>query len=108
MPLEREILRCAESLQKRGVDQFYGYAIAKEMRTQKGAKALIGYGTLYKALQRLEAAKLLDSYWEDAREAAAEGRLRRRMYRLTRAGQQDAAVAALETYSVRQLGATPK
>jgi DNA-binding PadR family transcriptional regulator len=42
-------------------------------------------GTVYPLLRRLEAAGLVRSEWEDI-DAAAEGRPRRRNYRLTRAG----------------------
>jgi PadR family transcriptional regulator, regulatory protein PadR len=45
------------------------------------------HGTLYKALARLEDAGLLVSRWEDADLAAADGRPRRRLYRITTAGQ---------------------
>lgn len=43
-------------------------------------------GTVYPALRRLEKAGLLRSGWEDAEEAHAEGRPRRRTYGLTAAG----------------------
>ncbi len=44
---------------------------------------LTAYGTLYRALHRLERAKLIKAFWEDPHEAAAERRPRRRLYRLT-------------------------
>lgn len=43
-------------------------------------------GTAYPALRRLERAGLLKSGWEKADAAHAEGRPRRRIYELTRAG----------------------
>ena len=43
-------------------------------------------GTAYPALRRLERAGLLKSGWEEADEAHAAGRPRRRIYSLTRAG----------------------
>jgi DNA-binding PadR family transcriptional regulator len=43
-------------------------------------------GTVYPALRRLEKAGLLASRWEKAAAAHADGRPRRRMYELTRAG----------------------
>jgi PadR family transcriptional regulator PadR len=43
-------------------------------------------GTVYPALRRLEKAGLLKSRWEQAEEAHADGRPRRRTYELTGAG----------------------
>lgn len=43
-------------------------------------------GTVYPALRRLERGGLLTSGWEDAEEARAEGRPRRRTYGLTTRG----------------------
>ncbi len=43
-------------------------------------------GTTYPALRRLERAGLLKSRWENAKEAHADGRPRRRTYELTAAG----------------------
>ena len=53
------------------------------MSDQAGAKRLAGYGTLYKALDRLERAGHVESRWEDPNFAAAESRPRRRLYRVT-------------------------
>ena len=50
-------------------------------------------GTVYPALRRLERAGHLDSTWEDEAAAHAEGRPRRRVYRLTASGQSLAARA---------------
>ncbi|MCI0433862.1 MAG: PadR family transcriptional regulator [Gemmatimonadetes bacterium] len=43
-------------------------------------------GTIYPLLRRLEAGGLVRSQWERASEAQAEGRPRRREYRITAAG----------------------
>lgn len=43
-------------------------------------------GTVYPLLRRLEADGLVESSWEDAEEAHAEGRPPRRYYRATREG----------------------
>jgi DNA-binding PadR family transcriptional regulator len=45
-------------------------------------------GTVYPALRRMEKAGLLKSRWEDATEAHALGRPRRRIYELTSAGRE--------------------
>jgi PadR family transcriptional regulator, regulatory protein PadR len=50
-------------------------------------------GTVYPALRRLEDARLVRSVWEPRREAHEDGRPRRRLYELTKAGR-DAAVEA--------------
>ena len=44
-------------------------------------------GTVYPVLRRLEKEKAVVSEWEDEVEASAAGRRRRRIYRLTGAGQ---------------------
>lgn len=43
-------------------------------------------GTVYPALRRLEEARLVRASWEAARAAHEEGRPRRKLYELTRAG----------------------
>ena len=57
------------------------------MRDSHHARRLTAYGTLYKALERLERAGYLESRWEDPHAAAAEGRPRRRFYQVTLAGE---------------------
>lgn len=44
-------------------------------------------GTVYPVLRRLEREKAVESEWEDADEASAAGRPRRRIYGLTESGQ---------------------
>ena len=84
LPLEAAILELALARQQAGLAQFYGFALAEALRAERGARALTGHGTLYKALGRLEELGLVRSQWEDP--GAAEGRPRRRMYELTSAG----------------------
>ncbi|SMG18093.1 Transcriptional regulator PadR-like family protein [Agreia pratensis] len=64
----------------------YGYSIARSISAERPAQALISHGTLYKALGRLTERGLLESRWEDAEQAEAEGRPRRRLYSITAAG----------------------
>jgi DNA-binding PadR family transcriptional regulator len=52
-----------------------------------GHRLLTAYGTLYRALGRLEAMGLLTSRWEDPNIPARENRPRRRLYTLTAAGE---------------------
>ena len=83
VPLEVSILEVCLNLRARGLDEAHGFRIAKELRDVRHARRLTAYGTLYKALDRLERAGHLDSRWEDPMVAAEEGRPRRRFYRLT-------------------------
>jgi PadR family transcriptional regulator PadR len=96
LPIEVEIIEAALALARSGEREFYGFAIAKAIKDSDGARWLTAHGTLYKALARLERGGLLESCWEAPDEAAAEGRPRRRLYRVTGAGAQAhaAAVAA--------------
>ena len=59
----------------------YGYQIVKELRARTAEVVQLKEGSLYPALHRLEAAGLLESYWQPRDDGAA-----RRYYRLTAAG----------------------
>ena len=83
IPLEISVLEAAIALQRSGIRAFHGYSLARVMQTSSDSRMLTAHGTLYRALQRLERAGLLAAFWEDADEAVAEGRPRRRLYRLT-------------------------
>jgi PadR family transcriptional regulator len=87
IPLEVSILEAAVDLRRRGVAEAHGFLLAKELRDQHHAKRLTAYGTLYKALDRLERAGYLASRWEDPHRAADAGRPRRRFYRVTLVGE---------------------
>jgi DNA-binding PadR family transcriptional regulator len=62
------------------------------IRDDADSERLTAHGTLYKALGRLADSGLLEHRWEDAEAALAEGRPRRRLYRLTGQGQRSLAV----------------
>ncbi len=65
-------------------------------------------GTAYPALRRLERAGLLASRWEDTEAARAQGRPRRRTYRLTPAGRQALPDAERKLAAARRvLGGVP-
>jgi PadR family transcriptional regulator PadR len=87
VPLERDILEAALSLRSMGVAEPHGFLLARTIGEVTGARRLAAYGTLYKALDRLERAGLLESRWEDPNFAAAEARPRRRLYQVTPSGQ---------------------
>lgn len=87
VPLEVTILEAAVELQLGGQAEVHGYQLASVIREVRHARRLTAYGTLYKALSRLERDGFLASRWEDPNEAAADGRPRRRFYRLTLEGE---------------------
>ncbi len=87
LPIEISILDSGLQLHTQQVGEFYGFLIAKELTEREGARKLTAYGTLYKALSRMEAQGLLTSRWEDQESAAKSGRPRRRLYQVTTAGQ---------------------
>jgi DNA-binding PadR family transcriptional regulator len=83
LPIEESILRVAVS----SGSQFHGFEMAKQLQEVDEAQRLTAHGTLYKALSRMETAGMLESNWEDPQIAADEGRPRRRLYRITGAGE---------------------
>jgi PadR family transcriptional regulator, regulatory protein PadR len=86
VPLETAILGVALAFQKDGVDEFHGYQIAKHLADATNQRLLTAYGTLYRALGRLENMGLLTSHWENPQIAADENRPGRRLYSLTAEG----------------------
>ena len=92
VPLELAICQAAADLRGRGTDEFHGYEIAKTIGDASDSRLLTAYGTLYRALARLEKMGLLTSRWEDPAIPARENRPGRRLYTLTALG--EAAIAA--------------
>jgi DNA-binding PadR family transcriptional regulator len=110
VPLEISILETGVELARRGVPEAHGFRFAGEMRDRQGARQLIGYGTLYKALDRLERGGYLASRWEDPMVAAEAGRPRRRFYRVTTVGErtlQDIRAREAESTLRRPAAAVP-
>lgn len=93
VPLEVSILSAAVALLFGGEPEFHGYAVARELKDREEARRLTAHGTLYRALERLEKAGLLQSRLEDPEVAAAEQRPRRRLYHVTAAGETALATA---------------
>ena len=87
VPLEVAILEASTELRRAGQVEVHGYELAKVVRDLRQARRLTAYGTLYKALARLEREGFLASRWEDPMAAADDGRPRRRFYRLTVEGE---------------------
>lgn len=82
LPLEESILEIGLRREAAGEAEFHGFAIAAELGAEDDNRRLLGHGTLYKALSRLETAGLLESRWEEI-DTTVEGRPRRRLYRVT-------------------------
>lgn len=87
LPIEESVLTLAVDLNASADGEFHGFDMAKRLRDIDDARRLTAHGTLYKALSRMEKAGLLESRWEDPQIAADEGRPRRRLYRITGAGE---------------------
>jgi len=102
LPIEVDILGVAARARHAGDPWVHGFAVARLMRDATDAGRLTGHGTLYKALGRLADGGLLEDRWEDAEEALAEGRPRRRLYRITGAGEGALANAHAETGQVER------
>jgi PadR family transcriptional regulator PadR len=75
----------------------HGFALAKAIADGGDSRKLTATGTMYRALHRLEASGLVESWWEDPSIAAEAGRPRRRSYRITDAGAAALAKAHAET-----------
>ena len=102
VPLEQALCLAAEALRKRGLETFHGFLIAKELQHESDARLLTAYGTLYRALGRLEEMGLFTSVWEDAQLAADEGRPRRRLYSITDLGRKAAVEARAASRPTRR------
>ena len=87
VPLEVAICRRAAALSRRGIAEFHGYELAKHLASAGSRRYLTAYGTLYRALARLEQMGLLRSRREDPEVAARENRPLRRFYTLTALGE---------------------
>jgi DNA-binding transcriptional ArsR family regulator len=70
VPLEEAICANAAALRAAGVEEFYGYELAKQLAHHADQRLLTAYGTLYRALGRLESMGLLTSRREDPEIAA--------------------------------------
>jgi hypothetical protein len=87
VPLETAICAAAAAMRRRGIGEFHGYELARQLADDAERRLLTAYGTLYRALGRLEAMGMLESRREDPAIAARENRPGRRLYTLTAAGE---------------------
>ena len=90
VPLETAILGVFVAQRLAGI---HGFALAK-LLADATSSALTAHGTLYRALERMEAAGWLRSDWEDPAVSAGAGRPQRRLYWITPEGR---AVLAAES-----------
>ena len=103
IPIEVAILEAALALLETGQAEVHGYELAKVVQGIRDATRLTAYGTLYKALDRLERAGYLESRWEAPDYAAEAARPRRRFYRITTIGERALAEArAADPVAVRR------
>ena len=86
LPIELAILDVCAVHNHNGEPECHGFLIARLVKGAQNSKLLTAYGTLYRALSRLEKAGYLTSRWEDMSSLANESRPRRRLYRITIAG----------------------
>jgi DNA-binding PadR family transcriptional regulator len=94
VPLEAAICVAAAALRRGGTGEFHGFLIAKTLAHASDTRLLTAYGTLYRALGRLEKMGFVRSRPEDPHIAAQENRPARRLYTLTAAGESAAREAA--------------
>jgi PadR family transcriptional regulator PadR len=86
LPIELRILDVCESRSLSESPEYHGFLIASLIKGTQNTRLLTAYGTLYRALSRLEKAGFLTSRWEDISSLVEESRPRRRLYRITKAG----------------------
>jgi DNA-binding PadR family transcriptional regulator len=98
VPLEEAICRSALALQRDGTGEVHGYELARKLADEADRKLLTAYGTLYRALARLEGMGFLQSRREDPEIAAQANRPGRRLYTLT----------ALGEAAAREIATTPE
>ena len=97
---EKDILATALRLLRDGSNDFYGLQLTEELQADTGSRFKMAFGTLYRALDRLEGMGMLASTWEDPQSALDEGRPRRRFYRLK--GSPEAVERTLAEYEAEQ------
>lgn len=83
LPLEVDILDVTAAQH----DPVHGFELARQLAEARDAKSLTAHGTLYKALGRLAEQGLLEDEWEAPEIALRAGRPRRRLYRISGAGE---------------------
>lgn len=72
---EEKVLVAAAHLHQRGFEDFTGYQLSKEIETRDPQHRIVGYGTLYNTLDKLERAGALIGHW-------SSGNPKRKYYQL--------------------------
>jgi PadR family transcriptional regulator PadR len=108
IPIERSIIEAASQLRQEGFEEFHGIQIANKIKDREGARLLTAYGTLYRALGRLQERGILQSRWEELLPEDGN-RPRHRYYRLigeteTIASQNPTPVHERTAYKILGLG----
>lgn len=101
LPLEAKILLNLMNEERRQAQNgetpgLHGFGLAKILEEHGDSKKLIQYGTMYKALTRMEKEGWLKSRWEDPETSQAAPRPPRKLYTVTNAGA-DALAATANT-----------
>ena len=78
-----EIMNAAMTLRANGIEEWFGFQVAKTINNIKSGCLLMPHGTLYRALNDLTNLGFLTARWEHQDIAIAEDRPRRKYYRLT-------------------------
>jgi len=86
LPIERALLEVAVRFESEGSPEFHGFRAAQSLTEWGFQSRLAATGTIYTALDRLRRGGLMESRWEEIALSEAEGRPRRRLYRITQTG----------------------
>lgn len=84
MKINKELLKGSSELLVLSVlkeEPLYGYEIAKRIKATSSDLFMMGEGTLYPILHKLEQLKMLKSFWEEI------GGRKRKYYSITKTGQ---------------------
>lgn len=76
----------------------YGYKIAKEIKKISLESYIIGEGTLYSALKRLEEKKYLEFYW-----VSIENNRKRKYYKITKSGKYELSKRIKEWFQITKI-----
>jgi PadR family transcriptional regulator PadR len=107
-PIEFDLLTTMAELHAT-VEEVHGYELSKAHQARTEARLPIPFGSLYRALDRMERFGYVTSRLEAAEVAEAERRPRRRLYQMTGAGREvlrRAEAAAMQPPRLRTRGAT--
>jgi PadR family transcriptional regulator, regulatory protein PadR len=111
LPIEFSILEVCRSRSISEEPETHGFLIASLVKSRQNARLLTAYGTLYRALNRLEKAGYLASRWEDISLLTGTSRPRRRLYHITEIGRKalaDGASAEVDVSTAFQFGQMPE